>query len=240
MMKGPWRDGRDGQFPSYLPSWFPARGLLPNCPNIKYCLGIHVTLTKETGVVPPPSHAWTAPLVEDMLHYARTGLTEAVVTGPGRAVLFYGRHSLGEGLSPDESRDAAFMLIGVGTLVGKPAYLATHPLTIQEGWQEIAQAITECQIKARALGIHMWICQPHNYSDLTDGEIHPKGTFPEMLIQTTNYHLTSLLGARTIIDAEETRDSYHVNPHHHSQTTDLKATGVQCQLPHQCHHCQTG
>ena len=89
------------------------------------------------------------PLVEEMLHCARTGLTEAVVTGPGRAVLFYGRHSLGEGLSPDESRDAAFVLTGVGTWAGKPAYLTTDPLTIQEGWQEIAQAVTKCQIKAR-------------------------------------------------------------------------------------------
>ena len=30
------------------------------------------------------------------------------------------------------------MLTGVGTWVGKPAYLAADPLTIQEGWQEIA------------------------------------------------------------------------------------------------------
>ena len=75
-----------------------------------------------------------------------------MVTGPGRAVLFYGRHSLGEGLSPDEARDATFMLTGVGMWVGKPAYLPADPLTIQEGWQEIAQAITECQIKARGPG----------------------------------------------------------------------------------------
>ena len=59
-----------------------------------------MTLTEETGVVPLPSHAWTAPLMEDMLCYARTGLTKAIVMGPGRAVLFYGRCSLGEGLSP--------------------------------------------------------------------------------------------------------------------------------------------
>ena len=139
----------DGQFPSHLPSWSPARGPLPNCPNTRYCLGIHVTLTKETAVVPPPSHAWTVPLVEGMLCFDRTGLTEAIITGPGRAVLFYRRCSLGEGLSPDESRDTIFVLTGVGTWVGKPAYLATGPLTIQEGWQEIAQAITKCQIKVR-------------------------------------------------------------------------------------------
>ena len=72
-------------------------------------------------------------LVEDMLHDVRIGLTEVVVTGPGRAVLFYGRHSLGEGLTTDEARDAAFLLTGVGTWVGKPAYLAADPMTIQEG-----------------------------------------------------------------------------------------------------------
>ena len=89
-------------------------------------------------MVPPLSHAWTVPLVEDILHYARTGLTKAMVMGPGRAVLFYRRHSLGESLSPDKSRDATFVLTGAGTWVGKPAYLAADPLTIQEGWQEIA------------------------------------------------------------------------------------------------------
>ena len=107
-----------------------------------------MTLTEETGAVPPVSHAWTVPLLEDMLHYARAGLTEAMVTGPDMAVLFYGRHSLGEDLSPDESRDAAFMLTGVGTWVGKPAYLAKESLTIH-GRQEIAWAVTECWIKVR-------------------------------------------------------------------------------------------
>ena len=81
-----------GSSPSCLPSWPLARRLLSICPNTKHCLEIHVTLTEELGPVPPPSHSWTAPLVDDMLHDIRTRLTEAVVTGPGRAVLFYGRH----------------------------------------------------------------------------------------------------------------------------------------------------
>ena len=92
-----------------------------------------MTLTKETGAVPPTPHAWTVPLVGNMLCYARTGLTKAVVTGPGRAILFYGGWSMGEGLSLGKARDATFILTGVGTWVGKPAYLATDPLTIQEG-----------------------------------------------------------------------------------------------------------
>ena len=92
-----------------------------------------MTLTEELGAVPPPSHSWMAPLVEDMLHDVRTSLTEAVVTGPGRVVLFYGRHSLGEGLTAHEVRDAAFLLTGAGTWVGKLAYLTADHMTIQEG-----------------------------------------------------------------------------------------------------------
>ena len=129
--KDPEEMGALGSSLSHLPSWSLARGPPPNYPNTRCCLGIHVTFTKETGVI-PPSHAWTAPLVEDMLCYARTGLTKPMVTGPGRAVLFYGRHSLGEGLSPDESRDTAFVLTGVGTWVGKPAYLTADPLLFKK------------------------------------------------------------------------------------------------------------
>ena len=88
------------------------RRLPSSHPNMKHCLEIHVTLTEELGAVPPPSHSQTAPLVEYMLHDIRTGLTKAVVTWPGRAVLFYGRCSMGEGLTTDEARDAAFLLTG--------------------------------------------------------------------------------------------------------------------------------
>ena len=62
---------------------------------------------------------------------------------------------MGEGLSLGEVRDAAFALTGAGTWVGKPAYLAIAPLTIQEGQWIIAQAITECWIEARGL---WWPC----------------------------------------------------------------------------------
>ena len=111
-----------------------------------------MTLTKELGAVAQPSHSWMAALVEDMLHNVRIGLTEVVVTGPGRAVLFYGRHSLGEGLTPDKARHATFLLTRVGAWVGKPAYLAADPMTIQEGQWAIAQAITDWCVKARGLG----------------------------------------------------------------------------------------
>ena len=109
-------------------------------------------MTEELGAIPPPSHSWMAPLVEDMLQEARTGLTEAVVIGPGRAVLFYGRHSVGEGLKVDEARDAAFLLTGAGMWVRKSAYLTADPMTIQEGKRAIAQAVSDNRVKARGLG----------------------------------------------------------------------------------------
>ena len=169
--KGPEEIGVLGSSPSNSPSWSLARRLLPSCPNTRYCLGIHVTLTEETGVVPLLSHAWTVPLVEDMLCYAKTGLTEAVVMGPSRAVLSYGSHSLGEGLSPGKSRDATFVLTWAGTWIGKPAYLAADPLTIQECQQEITQAITKCWIKARDLGhpcVNLLTPQPFRFDQQGD------------------------------------------------------------------------
>ena len=117
--------------PSHSRSWSPTRRLPSSHPNTKH-LEKHVRLTEELGAVPPPSHSWTAPLVEDMLLNIRTSLTEAVVTCPGRAVLFYGRHSMGEGLTADEARDATFLLTGAGMWVGKLAFLAVDHMTIQE------------------------------------------------------------------------------------------------------------
>ena len=76
-----------------------------------------MTLTDELEDMLPPPHAWTAPVVEDMLQEARAGLTEAVVIDPGRAILFYGRHLMEEGLKVDKARDATFLLTGAGVWI---------------------------------------------------------------------------------------------------------------------------
>ena len=131
--KDPEQMGALGSAPSHLPSLSLARNPSPSHLNTRHCLGIYITLTKETGAAPPPPHAWTVPAVEDMLCHGRTGLTEAVVMGRGHAVLFYWRWLLGEGLCLGEVRDTPFTLTGASTWVGKPVYLATDPLTIQEG-----------------------------------------------------------------------------------------------------------
>ena len=155
--------------PSHSPSWSLARRFPSSCPNMRYCLEICVTLTEELGPVPPPSHSWMAPLVEDMLHDARTGLTEAVMIGPGRAVLFYGRCSMGEGLTMDKARDAAFLLTEQVHELENSAYLTADPMTIQEGRRAIAQAITDCQVKVRGPGhpcLNLPVQQPFQFDPL--------------------------------------------------------------------------
>ena len=132
--------------------WSPVQRLPLGHLNTKHCLEIRVTLTDELGDIPPPSHAWMAPVIEDMLQEARAGLTEAVVISPGRAILFYERHSMGDGLKADEARDAAFLLTGAWMWVGKSSYLTANPMTIQEGRRAIAQAVSDKRVKARGSG----------------------------------------------------------------------------------------
>ena len=52
--------------PPNLLTWPPAQRTLLGCLNMKHCLEIQVTLTDELGNVSPPSHAWMAPVIEDM------------------------------------------------------------------------------------------------------------------------------------------------------------------------------
>ena len=142
----------EDSYPHNLPTWSPVQRPPTGHLNTNYCLSIQATLTDELGDVLPPLHAWMAPVVEDMFQETRAGLTETVVIGPGRAILFYGRHSMGEGLKADEARDAAFLLTGAGTWVGKLAYLTTDPMMLQEGKRAIVRAISDHRVKARGLG----------------------------------------------------------------------------------------
>ena len=53
--------------PHNSPMWSPVQRPPTGHLNMNYCLEIRVTLTDELGIIPPPSHTWTAPVVEDML-----------------------------------------------------------------------------------------------------------------------------------------------------------------------------
>ena len=66
-MKDLWGPEEEDSSPSHLPSWAPTQRLPSSHPNVRYCLEIWVTLTEELGAIPPSSHSWKAPMVEDML-----------------------------------------------------------------------------------------------------------------------------------------------------------------------------
>ena len=89
--------------------------------------------------------------MEDKVHEGRTGLTEAIVTGRGRAVLFYGHHSL-EGLNLGEARDTTFTLSVIIAWVGKQAQISAKPMSLANGRQLITQAITEGHIEPSGPG----------------------------------------------------------------------------------------
>ena len=122
-----------GSTPSHSPSWSLARKPKPNWSETWYCLEIHVISKEDEKAVPPPPHVWQVLIVEDMVWESRTGLMEAVVTGPGWAILYYGWQSLGEGLSLDETRGATFTLSGIIVWVGKQVQLNTKPISLGEG-----------------------------------------------------------------------------------------------------------
>ena len=158
-------------------------------PSINYCLLIKAILTDKLGDVLPPPHAWMAPVVEDMLRDIRARLTEAIVIGPGEAILFYGRRSMGEGLTADEARDATFLITGDRTWVGKLAYLTANPIMLPEGKRAITRAISDQRVKARGLGrprVNLPAQQPFRFNtsrtpppgDLLT-QVEPEGSTPQ-------------------------------------------------------------
>ena len=132
--------------------WSPVPRLPTGHLSMNYCLSIRETLGDELGEMLQPPHTWMVPVVEDMLRDIRVRLTEAVVIGPGKGILFYGRRSVGEGLMMDKARDVAFLITGAGTWVGKLAYLTANPMMLQEGKRAITHAVTDQRGKARGPG----------------------------------------------------------------------------------------
>ena len=233
-VKNLWEPEALGSSPSCLPSWSPAQRLPSGYPNMKHCLEICVTLTEELGAVPPTSHSRMAPLMEDMLCDARTGLSKAVVTGPGRAVLFYGRHSMGKGLTADEARDATSYSQEQVHGFGKSAYLAADPMTIQEGRRAIAQAISNHQFKARGPG-HPLVNLPAQQPLWFDP---PRSSLPKDVSGDGGSDCSlSPIGppeAGNVIGIRETKGPHHIGSLHLPQTMGLRATGVHYQWLYRC------
>ena len=99
---------------------------------------------------------------------------------------------MGEGLRADKARDAAFLLTGAGTWVGKLAYLTTDPMTIQEGKRAIAQAVSDNRVKARGPGhpqVNLLAQHPFRFNTQRTPS---QKMFPETTVLTTNEHPNGL------------------------------------------------
>ena len=92
-LKWPWEDQRGiwrVPHPNHCPSLQCKETYTWMAMRLSIVWKYKATSTKDERVITPPlSHAWQVPIVEDMVWDGKAGLTEAVVTGPGWAVLFY-------------------------------------------------------------------------------------------------------------------------------------------------------
>ena len=181
----------------------------------------------------------------------KTDLTEAVVTSPGWAVLFYRWQFLGEGLSLGEMRDTAFTLSGVIVWVGKHAQRNAKPISLGEGRQLIARpspkdtsnqgglaALIPFHPHQHHLVSIIKICphnQPTSWWLLNDGRCPSLG-----LGQDSRNEVGHHSEVRT--EAKDNGSYGWLHPSHlcSHQTMDLRVIGAQHQLHHQCHQCLWG
>ena len=181
-----------------------------------------------------------------MLWDGKSGLTETVVMGPGQAILFYGRQSLGEGLSMDKVCDAIFMLTGAISWVGKQVWLNTNAITLQEGQQLITQTITKWCVEARRPGCpHTYPHALPSFSFSSQDGLPPEVRVPStdkytedpMHTHQTPHHGWGQIPQQGWNHGQMQQDLWAAQPHHLQLhwITDLRVTKVQHQLPHQCH-----
>ena len=134
---------------------------------------------------------------------------------------------MGEGLKVDEARNAAFLLTGVGTWVGKLAYLTADPIMLQEGKRAKAQAISDHRVKARGPGsprVNPPAQQPFRFNTLRAFHLETSlHTRPPKIDRP----LDGLSMAEGTIGVGEIRDYDHLGFHPLLQTEVSKAIGVQ-------------
>ena len=116
-----------------------------------YCVHLRVTLGDRRLINPPPSYTWSGSLITDILQEACPGdqITEAVVLVLGEAILFYGRHSLQEGLLYHNAQDVKLDLRGSVNWAGRIVPEEVTINTVQEGHWAIVDTVMEKKMKAR-------------------------------------------------------------------------------------------
>ena len=165
-----------------------------------------------------------------MVHEGRTDLTEAIVTWPGRPVLFYGCHLL-EGLNLGEAREATYTLSGIIAWVGKQAQKGTlnlgvlvtlSPFPLYPCHSNFIVKTCPCEL--------LTIWQMPN-----DGRCPSSG-----LKQDSRCKATCHSKAGTKVWDNGSYGWPHPSCPRSCQTMDLRVTEAQCQPYHQCPQCLRG
>ena len=191
---------------------------------------------EELGAIPLPSHSLMAPLVEDMLHDARTGLTVAVVAGPGRAVVFYGRLLMG--------RAWPQMRLEMPHSYSQELVHGweNQPTSLQTQWQfkrvkgPLLKPYWIIKLRWGDQDIPEWICQPNNPSGLIPLEVHLRKMHLEIAVLNTHHqtHWPSSSQEHNRHRREQRLSSFHL-----PQTMGLRVTGVHYWQHPWCHPDQT-
>ena len=124
--------------------------------------------------------------------------------------------------------------------VGKLAYLAADPMTIQEGRRAIAQAITNCWVKVRGPGcpcVNPLAQQPFRFDSLRGSPMKDASRDGGLII---NPHHISPQEAENAIDIGETKGLRHLGSPHLPQIMGSRVTGVYYQWLPRYHLGLTG
>ena len=122
--------------------------------------------------------------------------------------------------------------------LGNQPYLAADPMTVQEGWRAIAQAVTDWQVKARGPGhpcVNLPTQQPFRFGHPRDSPL--KDTWG-MLVLTVSHCHTSPQEAKTATDIGGSKGNHCFSYHHLPWTAGLRVIGAHYQWLHWCCPCQ--
>ena len=242
---GPEDQKAFGSISLFSPFQSLTRNLTPDQPVMWYCLDIQVTLTEDGRATPPPLHTRQAPVVEYMTWEVKSGLTEAVVTSPGWAILFYRWQSLGKGLTLGEAWDTTFMLSGAIRWVGKQPNL----VPIQYAWVRVSS----WSLKPSPKDASNWegwdafapfnLCQHHStfvikthlHNQQASQQLWNDGRHPSL---GPDQYIMNKAGHHNKAKIKSGGNKSYGQPQPYClcpcQISDLKVTEAQCQTPQQC------
>ena len=146
---------------------------------------------------------------------------------------------MGEGLTADEARDAAYLLTGAGI------WVENWPTLLQTQWQSrkaegpLLRPYPTIKLRQGDQDVPTWICQPNNPSSLIPWDIPLQKMHLGIVVLTTHCHSISPPEAENVIGIGEIKGLNHLSSLHLLQPMGLRMTWVHYQWLPWCHLGQT-